>query len=199
MPTLIIIVVSITVWANFGLVRIMQMNDYFHQKTNLSVQIDLVIYGQNGKIRIAKNLDRIYKNEKFQIIIRANSDSRLIMMNKSLSDCKTLANFFINLNRNYYLPNAKEFYALDGSNKIEEFFFIIFNNSYEHSDFALNPTLSCESKWEFITNQFNELFSIKSRPVPPILQLSGNIRTSELSEKLDGNNVIIKKYLLNVQ
>lgn len=175
------------------------MNDYFYKKINLSVQIDLVIHGQNGKIRIAKNLDRINKNEKFQIIIRSDSDSRLIVMNKSISDCKTLANIFINSNRNYYLPNSKEFYACDGSNKMEEFFLIIFNNSYEHYDLVLNPKLSCESKWEFISNQFNEFFSIKSRPVPPILQLSGNIRTSELSEKLEGNNAVIKKYLLNVQ
>ncbi|AFH48682.1 Hypothetical protein IALB_0970 [Ignavibacterium album JCM 16511] len=168
-------------------------------KENLIVQIDLVIYSDKNTFRIARNFDRINKNEKFQVIVKSKSDVRLVILNKSRIDCNFLSNIFINSNRTYYLPSPKEYFSFDGLNKSEEIYIVIFQRNYKHSDLLLKPSSDCTYKWEFINSQFNDLLSIKSKPVPPILQLSGNIRTSELSEEIEGENVIIKKYSFDVE
>ncbi|BDQ04428.1 hypothetical protein [Ignavibacterium sp.] len=193
-----LIIISTIILLNMCYLQLSFLQNNSLNRTNLIVQVDLIIYGDNGKFRLAKSFDKINTSEKFQFIVRSNSDVRLIMINKSLKDCKILTNVFINSNRNYYLPSPKEFFVFDGSNKTEEISLVIFKREFKLYDILLKPSLNCEEKWKLIDDQFNEFFTIKSKPVPPILQLSGNIRTSELSEELEVSNVLIKKYLFDV-
>lgn len=179
--------------------QIIYESDVLFYKEKLIVQIDLIVYSDKNKFRIARNFDRINKSEKFQVIIKSKKDVRLVMLSKSRKDCNFLSNIFINSNRTYYLPGPKEYFSFDGLNKSEEIYLVIFQRNYEHSDILLKPSLDCEYKWEFINSQFNQMFNLKSKPVPPIIQLSGNIRTSELSEEIEGENVIMKKYSFDVE
>lgn len=165
----------------------------------IKANIDLVVYKNSGKVSIAKNHDRIYKGEKFQIVIRTSKDTKLLLLNSSESDCKILQNCFINEGISYYFPGKYDFYTFDSANENENIFVVIYDELDQFLKLLINPTLECRTKTEKLNYYYEENLVIKRKTVPPIVQLSGNLRTTDYSEELTGERIIIKKYKFNVQ
>ncbi|MCX8105480.1 MAG: hypothetical protein N3D80_06365 [Ignavibacterium album] len=171
----------------------------FYNRRDIKAQIDFVIYKNSGKINIAKSHERISTRDRFQIIIRSYTDTKLLLVNYSASECKILQSCFINSGKDYYFPAKDEFYFFDGKNNREVIFILLFKDLLKELDLLTNPAVDCNIKYKRLNLYYSENLTINSKPVPPIIHLSGNIRETELSEEIFGDNLILKKYSFDVQ
>lgn len=171
----------------------------FYNRGEIKAQIDLVIYKNSGKINIAKSYERISTRDRFQIIVKSYTDTKLLLVNYSASECKILQNCFINSGKVYYFPGKDEFYHFDGKNNREAIFVLLFKELHKELNLVTNPAVDCNVKYKKLNLYYNDNLTINSKPVPPIIQFSGNIRETELSEENSGENLILKKYSFDVQ
>lgn len=165
----------------------------------ITFQVDCLVYEKSGQSRIAKSFDRISKNEKFQLVLVSDNDVNLLVLNKSTSDCQKLEKIFIVSNKTYYLPSKNEYYSFDYKSKREELFIVVFNKLVKELEPLLNPTTDCTFMSEKLNEYYIKRYYVEKNSVPPLIQISGNIRDMSLSEKLSGYDIIIKKYSFDVQ
>lgn len=164
----------------------------------LTAQIDLMIYKDSDKSYIAKNSDIIHLDEKFKIFLKCNQDANLFILNKSQTGCKIISDLLIFSGYHYTFPDKSNFFIFDTIG-MEELFILIYKEGYSNSKILLNPSIDCEVKYEIIKKDFIRNFFVEIKPVPPILQKSGNIRTTELSQEHSAKDIIIKKYTFDVR
>ncbi|WP_337867026.1 hypothetical protein [Ignavibacterium sp.] len=171
-----------------------------NQDTKFTAQIDILIYNKYNKIRLAKNNDKISVKDRFRIMLQTNKDAKVLILNKSNSICEMLFNLNLIPDYTYYLPDSSNFLSFDGEESTEEIFFVMINNQNQLPDKLFNPTTDCYEKYKIINQLKEEEFDFVSKDVPPLIQLSGNVRFFEQSEKiLTNSSYILKKFRFNVQ
>jgi hypothetical protein len=172
--------------------------NYF--KSQYSGQIDLVIYDIKNNLRLAKNYDKISLNDRFRIMIQTSENSKLLILNKSDSKCEILMNSNLVANHIYYIPDSHNFMAFDGKDLVEEIYVVLIIKEDQLTKQLFNPVYDCEKRLQIISQLEKEEFDFISKEIPPLILVNGNVRLSDLSEKIITNSYrIFKKYKFNVQ
>jgi hypothetical protein len=172
--------------------------NYF--RLQFSAQIDLVIYDINNNLRLAKNYDKISVKDRFKIMIQTNKDAKLFILNKSDSKCEILMNSNLVANHIYNIPDALNFMSFDGKDLVEEIYIILMIKEDKLSKQLFNPVYDCNERLRIISQLEREEFDFISKEISPLILVNGNVRLSDLSEKIFTNSYrIFKKYKFNVQ